>query len=79
MPGHIPQPDGADNVFQIGKPGRTPPETEGAVQQFCAELLKKKCHFFWPSFLQTAIFVLLIYKGEGKHSEPSDAYSSPFF
>ena len=75
---NIPQHDGADSEFEIGKPGRTPLQTEGAVQQFYVELLKKS-HFFWPSFLGTAIFVCIYYKGEDKHSEPSDADSSPIF
>jgi hypothetical protein len=66
-------------VFQIGKLEKTPLEIEEAVQQSFLELLKKKCHFFWPSFLGTAIFVMLYYKGEVKHSEPSDVYSSPIF
>ena len=66
-------------MFGIGKHPKTPSGTEGAVQRFGEELLKKKNHFFWPSFLGMAIFVMLYYKGEDKHSEPSDVDSSPIF
>lgn len=74
----MPQPDGGNDGFQIGKLEKTPQGIEEAVQRFYAELLKKS-HFFWPSLLRTAILVAFNYKGEDKHSEPSDVDSSPIF
>jgi hypothetical protein len=78
VPAHIPQPDGVDKCFQIGNLGRTPLETEEAVQQSFVELLKKNviclAVLFGDGYLCDPY-----YKDKVKHSQPSDVYSSPIF
>jgi hypothetical protein len=66
-------------VWQIGKLQKIPPRIEEAVQHSFVELLKKKSHFFWPSFLETAIFVCSYYKGEDKTSKAVGYILRPFF